>query len=281
MRKRMTKIIDISSGKGGVGKTIVTSNLALALKSFGKHVTMIDCNLSTPHLSYYLGVDGYNATLNDALLGKARIEDAVYNYDGVKYIPASLDLKDLVGIELTNFKRIISRLAKSGKSDFILLDSAPGLGREAVSAMNVADEVIFVTTPFISAVNDVIRCADVLREFQSKSMGIVLNMVTGKKHELLSKTVEEASGIKVIGEIPFDNSIVQSLVFGSPVLDYRPESPSSIGFMKLAAGVANVEYAPPSRMEQLFSRVRNFLFNGGLRAQQGREVEGELVKGSL
>ena len=52
----MTRIIGISSGKGGVGKTTVTANLALALKKMGKRVLMIDCNLSTPHLSYYLGV---------------------------------------------------------------------------------------------------------------------------------------------------------------------------------------------------------------------------------
>lgn len=270
-----TKIIGISSGKGGVGKSTLAVNLALALKKFGKHVTIVDCNLSTPHLSYYLGTDYYGATLNDVLLGKAKIQDAIHNYEGIRYIPASLELKDLVGIELAKFKSVVKKL--SPDTDYIILDSAPGLGREAVAVLHAADELLFVATPFVSSINDIIRCIDVVKEFGNKKIRIVLNMVSGKRYELLPETVEEVTGIHVIGIVPFDIAIVHSLAFGSPVLSYRPDAQASIAFMKLAATMAGAKYKPPNKLEQLFTRIRNFVYNRGLQIQQGKEVEEEFI----
>ena len=272
------RIIGISSGKGGVGKTTVTSNLALALKSFGMRVTIVDCNISTPHLSYYLGVDSYDKTLNDVLLGKSDARDAIYNYDGIRYVPASLELKDLLGLDLTKFKNTIRRFAEPGKTDFILLDSAPGLGKEAISVMHAADEIIFVTTPFVSSVNDVIRCSEVLKEFGNKKVSIVLNMATGKKHELLPSTVEEVTGLPVLGTIPFDASVVHSLAFGSPVLSYRPDSRASTKFMQLAANLAGADYKPPSRFDDVFTRIRSLVYNTGLQVQQGKAAAEEFIK---
>ena len=63
----LTKIIGIISGKGGVGKTTFSANLAIALSNFGKRVVVVDCNITTPHLAYYLGAKNYSITLNNVL----------------------------------------------------------------------------------------------------------------------------------------------------------------------------------------------------------------------
>lgn len=273
----MARIIGISSGKGGVGKSTLASNLALALKSFDQRVTIVDCNLSTPHLSYYLGVDGYKATLNDVLRGKIHMDEAIYNYNGIRYVPASLKLEDLTGIDLAKFSKAMRQLASPEKANFVILDSAPGLGNEAVNVLNASDEIIFVTTPFVSAVNDVIRSAEVVKEIGSRKLSIVLNMTTGKKHELTPETVEKLTGIPVIGCIPLDKSVVQSMVFGSPVLSYSPGSAASIEFMRIAARLADVEYRGPSMVDKFFARLRSLVFNNGLRMQQGEEASEEFI----
>lgn len=276
----MTRIIGISSGKGGVGKTTVIANLALALQKFGKKVVMVDCNLSTPHLSYYLGVNDYKVTLNDVMRGTDSVEAAMYNYDGIKFVPASLKLNDLIGVDLRGFKKTIMRLANPDKVDYILLDSAPGLGREAICVLHAADEVLFVTTPFIPMVNDVIRCVDVLKQLGRKKVGIVLNMASGKRHELFGRTVESVVGVPVVGEIPFDKDMLYSLVMGTPTLNYDSNSASSTAFMQLAATLSGEHYEPPSRFVRVLNKVRSVfkdVANQRIRMMQEKDdVESEM-----
>lgn len=241
----MARIIGIASGKGGVGKTTVSTNLALALRDFGKRVLLIDCNLSTPHLAYYLGVSNYKYTLNDAMLGKVNINSAAHLKDGIKYIPASLNLKDLSGVDIMDFKKHLKKLDKD-KYDFILIDSAPGLGREALAVLDAADEIIFVTTPFVPMVNDVIRSSDVLRSLKgTKNVSVVMNMITDGMHEIFSKSVTNFTGFPVVGEITYDQNVVYGLAAKSPVVNFKPGSSSSVNFKSLAAYLSGEKYKVP------------------------------------
>lgn len=253
----MIRVIGISSGKGGVGKTTVVANLALALKNLGKRVLIIDCNLSTPHLSYYLGVNNYRSTLNDVMLDRAKLESAIYNYEGIKFIPASLDMEDLIGLDLRKFKRTVMQLSDPSSLDFILLDSAPGLGREAVCVLNAADEILFVSNPFVPMINDVMRCLSVIKQIGRKKVGIVLNMVTGNGYELLGKVVENVTKVPVVGTIAFDKNMYYSLVSGEPILEYNPCSHASVGFMELAANLTGEVYSPPGKMERIAALIKN------------------------
>jgi septum site-determining protein MinD len=275
----LTRIIGISSGKGGVGKSTVIANLALALKRLGKRVVMIDCNLSTPHLSYYLGVNDYKITINDVMRGTASLESAIYNYEGVKFLPASLNIRDLMGLDLKKFRKTVLGLVDQ-KTDYVLLDSAPGLGREAICVLNAADEILFVTTPFIPMVNDVIRCIDVLRQLGRKKVGVVLNMATGEKHELFGKTVENVVGIPVVGEIPFDKNMRYSVVMGTPMINYDSTSDASIAFMQLAATLSGEHYSMPGKIERAVYKLRgalNTLSNKQIRMSQEKDrVESEM-----
>lgn len=257
----MTRIIGVASGKGGVGKTTVSTNLALALRDFGKKVLLIDCNLSTPHLAYYLGVSNYKYTLNDALLGKVGIESTTHLKDGIKYIPASLNLKDLVGIDTMSFKKHLKKL-QNEKYDFVILDAAPGLGREALSVLDAAEEIIFVTTPFVPMVNDVIRSAEVLRGLKGmKNVSVVMNMITEGSHEVLAKSVTGLTGFPVVGEISYDQNVVYGLAAKSPIINFKPNSMSSINFRSLAAGFAGVDYKVPKihRFRKAMKRLKNNL----------------------
>ncbi len=255
----MTRIIGVISGKGGIGKSTVAMNLALALRKFKKSVALVDCNLSTPHLSYYMGATDYTATINDVMRDKIDIQSAIYNYNGIKYLPASVKFEDLIGIELTKFKKHLSKLEKT--VDFVILDAAPGLGKEALFVMDASKEILFVTSPHVPMISDVIRCKEVLNQFGEKKMGVVLNMVTYGTHELKRSVIEEVTGIPVLGEIPYDQSIMQGMVMRLPLLDYKPKNLSSINFMRIASVLAEKDYETPMKVKvhKVFTNVRNVL----------------------
>src|SRR3989344_2697570 len=146
----MTKVITITSGKGGVGKTTTAINLAAALNAFGKEVIIVDANLTTPNVGLHFGAPIVPVNLNHVLLGKAKIADAIYEHEsGTKIIPSSLSVKELRNINHSKLKDIGKKLKRL--ADIIIYDSAAGLGEEAIAAMEAADELIIVTNPEIPA----------------------------------------------------------------------------------------------------------------------------------
>lgn len=241
----MSRIIGILSGKGGVGKTTVTANLSVALTSkFNKRVTVIDCNLTTSHLGMHFGIFHYPKTLNDYLRGNAVIYDVILPHiSGVNIIPASMNLSDLAGVDISSLNRKLKDNFKD--EDFVFLDIAPGFGKEAVSGMMACEEAILVTTPDVPSVTDIIRAKDVLIEMKVKVIGIVLNKTTGKKFDLTRAEVAELTGLPVIGSIPFKLEVVESLANKTPVVSYKPDSAASVEVFKLAAMLTNEQYAPP------------------------------------
>src|SRR3989339_743502 len=109
----MSRIITITSGKGGVGKTTTSINLAAALNFFGKDVIIVDANLTTPNVGLHLGAPIVPVSLNHVLLGKAKVSDAIYEHEsGTKIIPSSLSVKELRRLDHSKLKEISKKLRK-------------------------------------------------------------------------------------------------------------------------------------------------------------------------
>ncbi len=232
----MSRIISIFSGKGGVGKTTIASNLAAALSSkFNKSVILVDCNITTSHLGMHLGLYEHPVNLNHVLRGEADVNDAIYKHlDNMKIVPASLSLRDMNGVDVSRLKSVIDRL--DGKADFILLDTAPGLGREAVSVLNASKEVLFVSRLFMPSVSDLIKCREAVKDLGTIPLGIVLNMSTGRD-ELNKSDIEDLMDLPVIGNIPQNKNISKSLVAKKPVVVYNPNCSVSKEFYKIAGKI--------------------------------------------
>jgi len=255
----MARFIGVVSGKGGVGKTTVVTNLSTALKTrFNKETTVIDCNVTTSHLSMHFGAYFHPLTLNNVLKNEASIEEAIFNHcTGVKIIPASLNLSDLVGVDISILYDKIKDLF--GNDDFVFLDTAPGFGKEAVSAMKACKEALIVTTPDIPAVTDVIRGKGVLDELGVEPLGIILNKLTGKKFELTSREVIQLTDLPILAKIPFDLKLMESLAAKAPIVVYDEKSLVSIEFFKLASLLTGEVYEPPKlgffeRLSRVFRR---------------------------
>jgi len=241
----MTRIIGILSGKGGVGKTTITANLGVALASkFNKKVTVVDCNLTTSHLGMHFGIFYYPKTFNDFLKNKATIDEVIFPHGtGVNIIPASMNLSDLSGIDMSTLNSKLSGAMTN--QDFVFLDIAPGFGKEAISGIKSCQEALLITTPDMPSVTDVIKAKNILNEINIKILGLVLNKVTGKKFDLTQKEIEDTIGLPVIASIPFRFEVVESIANKTPLVAYKPNSDVSIEIFKLAAVVSNEEYKPP------------------------------------
>ncbi len=250
----MSKLITIISGKGGVGKTTTAINLGAALNSFGKEVIVVDANLTTPNVGLHLGAPIVPVNLNHVLLGKARIADAVYEHDsGTKIIPSSLSVKELRRLnhkKLRDVGRTLRRLA-----DFVIYDSAAGLGEEAVSSMEAADELIIVTNPEIPAVTDALKTAKLAEELGKHVLGVVVTRVRGSRTEMPLGNIQEMLDLPILAVIPEDKNMQYALAQKDALFHVRPSSKAALAYKKLAAKIAGVNYNEPSLFARMFARA--------------------------
>jgi septum site-determining protein MinD len=239
----MVRIIDVCSGKGGVGKTTVAVNIGVALQKLNKKVVVIDCNLTTSHLGLILGIYDKPITLNSFLKGEAKIEDSLYTHSsGLKIVPASLELKDIVNVDTSDLKQKLKQ--SFSDYDFILLDSAPSLGRESMIALQASDEVLFVANPHVPSLVDVVKCHQLIKEMENKptTIGIVLNRVRNKSFEIKPDEIGSFTDLPIIGIVPDDDRVLESCNKRTIVTDSKKRCPSSSAFFSIAAKIAGVEY---------------------------------------
>ena len=240
----LTRIICITSGKGGVGKTMLTANLAAALAQRGKNVIAVDANLTTPNLGIHFGIPLAPVTLHDVLKRSASIYDAIYHHSkGLKIIPAGLSLRDLRGTEAKNLPGALLELL--GTSEIMLLDSSAGLGRESLVALESSDEILVVVNPDISSVTDALKAIRLSREMGTKVAGVVVNRRAGRRHELTNTEIlsllEER---RLLAEIPEDTRVQRSIAMRLPVFYRYPRCAASEQIRGLAASLLGETYKP-------------------------------------
>lgn len=255
--RNLTRIVGIISGKGGVGKTTFAINLGIALSRFKQRVLVVDCNITTPHLAYYLGVDDYFITLNNIFRGEIDERFAPSSHGGIAFLPASEELKDALSIDIGMLRWHVKRLARTGFFDFIILDSAPGLGREASSVMKAANEILFVTTPTAPDISDIVRCYEYISRMKDKKISIVLNKVRKKRFELGLRDAIDFFEAPVLGAIPFSEDVMDSTAMGIPIFEYKPDSSVCHHFMEIAANLIGVRYEKPSKIRRLLERLKS------------------------
>jgi septum site-determining protein MinD len=251
----MTRYIGVVSGKGGVGKTTVVTNLSTALATkFQKQTTVVDCNVTASHLSMHFGAYFSPVTLNNVLKNEATIEQAIFKHaSGVKVIPASMNLTDLIGVDISILREKIQNLFIN--EDFVILDTAPGFGKEAISATKACKEVLIVTTPDIPSITDVIRGKAVLEELGIEPLGLIVNKVTGGKFELTNKEMMQLTGLTILAKIPYEKKILESLAAKTPLVFYDDKSRASTEFFKLASTLTGEFYEPPQIGFSFFEKL--------------------------
>jgi septum site-determining protein MinD len=250
----MKKLIVITSGKGGVGKTTTAINLGAAMNYFGKDVLVIDGNLSTPNIGIHLNSPEVPINLNHILLKKAKPFEAVYEHEsGIKIIPSSLSIKELKKIKPERIKNFRNDFKKI--SEYIIVDSSAGLGKEALSAIEMADELIIVTNPEMPAITDALKAVKIAEEMKKPVLGLIVTRVRRNDIEMRPDSVKEMLEIPILGMIPEDITVQKSLSLKDAVVHTHPKSRAARAYKEIAAKMLDMEYDSDKDRERFFERL--------------------------
>jgi septum site-determining protein MinD len=242
----VSQVIVVTSGKGGVGKTTTTANLAAGLAGLGSRTVAIDFDVGLRNLDLVMGCerrvvyDLVNVVRGEASLRQALIKDK--RLETLYVLPAS-QTRDKDALTLEGVGRVLDELKAAG-FDYIICDSPAGIERGAQMAMYYADQAIVVTNPEVSSVRDSDRIIGLLEaktqraEQGAERVGMHLLLTRYSparvaKGEMLSyKDVLELLGIPFAGVIPDSPAVLQSSNAGTPVI-FDPTTDAAQAYMDL------------------------------------------------
>ena len=249
----MAKIIVIMSGKGGVGKTTTAVNLGAAMNHFNEDVLIVDGNLTTPNVGLHLGSPEVPVTLNHVMRDKAEPFEAVYEHEsGTKIMPASLSLEELKRIDYDKLKDLKKEFKKI--ADYIIMDSAAGLGSEAQAAMRAGDELIIITNPEMPSITDALKTIKLAEQMKKPVKGVIVTRVRKNNHEMTPEVVKEMLEIPILGMIPEDSAIQEALSSKDAIIHTHPNSQAARAYKEIAARILGVDYTPePIKRKGFFS----------------------------
>lgn len=232
------KILTITSGKGGVGKTTATANIGAALAKRGQKVVCIDADIGLRNLDVVMGLENRIVyDLVDAVEGRCRLKQAMIRD---KYIPnlyliPSAQTRDKTAVSPSDMIRLCNELRAD--LDWILIDSPAGIERGFKNAIAPADEVIVITNPEVSAVRDADRIIGIVEAEEKGSPQLLLNRLDRdmvKQNNMLSaEDVVDLLAIQLLGIVPEDKAVLISTNKGTPiVLDEK--SPAGQAYRNIA-----------------------------------------------
>ncbi|MGI6252717.1 MAG: septum site-determining protein MinD [Aminivibrio sp.] len=232
------RVIVITSGKGGVGKTTTTSNISVALARAGHKVVAVDADIGLRNLDVMMGLENrvvYNFI--DVLEGTCRLNQALVRdkrVDNLFLLPAAQTrTKDAVTPD--QMEQLCALLRR--EFDFILLDSPAGIEGGFKNAAAGADEAIVLTTPEVPAVRDADRIIGLLESMGKAPIRLVINRLRGRmvsEGEMLDvRDVLDVLAVDLLGIVPEDDSVVKSSNRGEP-LAFGDDAPAAKAFTRIA-----------------------------------------------
>ena len=234
----LSKIIVISSGKGGVGKTTATASIGAALAMEGKSVAVVDMDIGLRNLDVVMGLENRVVfNIVDVARGKCKVKQAAIKdrrIENLFLIPASQsDNKDALTPE--DMIRVSKELRKT--CEFVLMDCPAGIERGFENAVAAADEAVVVCTPEVSSIRDADRVIGLLLAKQIPPKLLVNRIVPAMvdRGDMLShQDVVDVLSIDLVGLVEADDSVVVSTNSGSPIV-MQNNSKAGQAFKRIAA----------------------------------------------
>lgn len=229
----MSRVIVVTSGKGGVGKTTITANLGTAIAKLGRKVCLIDADFGLRNLDLLLGLEQRVVyTIIDVLAGDCTLEKALVKdkrCEGLNLLPAAQNrTKDAINPD--QMRDIVSKLKDN--FDYILVDCPAGIEMGFRNAIAAATEALIVTTPEVAAVRDADRVVGLLESEDMKSIRLIVNRLRPEMvqmDEMISvEDIVDLLVVPLIGIIPDDKKVITSSNRGEPlVLSDSPSLPAT------------------------------------------------------
>lgn len=234
----MGKVIVITSGKGGVGKTTSSANLGAALAMKNQKTLLIDTDIGLRNLDVVMGLENRIVyDLIDVIEGNCKPKQAIIKdkrNENLHLLPAAQS-KDKNAVTPEQMKELIEKLKE--EFDYILVDCPAGIEQGFKNAISAAEEAYVVTTPEISAVRDADRIIGLLEANEIRNPKLIVNRLRVemvKEGNMLSvEDVTDILGVKPIGIVPDDETIVISTNKGEPLV-YKGESLAAKAYLNIA-----------------------------------------------
>lgn len=231
------RVIFVTSYKGGVGKTTVSVNLALALSMLGKKVLIIDANLTTPHVAIHYGFDEFSNALQDVLNNTARVEDAIYRnerYD-LDFIPSRVFKRmgdSNAEYRILNLPYHISKLVR--QYDLIIVDTKPSQDLEFIKLIPYATMVV-VTTPDIVSLIEAKKLKADLKDLGVNDMYLAVNSYDRRSRDKMTlQDIKSRSGFSRVVEIPESKRMQEALKLGLPIVAGNIRDSAAVAFINFA-----------------------------------------------
>ena len=248
----MTRYILIASGKGGTGKTSCSINLAAAFTYFNKDVILVDANIYNPNLSINLGIINPIKNMQEVLLGKYHILEAIHNHSSrMRIVPLSISSSYITKMDLSNFKRVLYGI--DGLADFVFIDGTSGNDIDTIHLINAVNEIIIITNPDTASLTDAMKTIRLANYYKKPVRGIILNKTTPNDF-YTSQDVENLMKTEVLGSIELNHLIPMANHYKDSILNLYPLDRSSLGFKKIASDLLNEYFEFKVENKGFFSR---------------------------
>lgn len=224
-------IYTIASGKGGVGKTNVVVNLAIALQKRGKKVLIIDADLGLANVDVILGVYP-KYTLYDVLFHGKPLKEAIMSGPmGIKFLPGGSGILEMAQLSVEQQEEVAKEFFTLEGIDTILIDTGAGLSKNLLSFIAFSQELVLVTTPEPTALTDAYGVIKVLAQYHfNKSIKIIINRALDKSSaentfEKLQKTAQKFLNISLgnMGYVLDDSRVVRAIMNQTPFVVEYPQ----------------------------------------------------------
>lgn len=238
----LVKIYAVVSGKGGVGKTNISVNLAIAMAKQGKKVLLMDADIGMTNADIIMGLH-YQYDLFDYLDGTVSLSEIIYEGPlGIKAISGGSGLLKMDSLAEEAQETLIKDLIELGGFDILLIDNGAGISKETLSFITFAHEIILVTTPEPTAITDGYRVLKTISHYELKSsVKLIVNKVTsdeiGKEaYEKLQATCKNFLQIELenCGYVFDDHKLEKAIMSQEPVLLLYPQALSSRNIEEIA-----------------------------------------------
>lgn len=243
------RVITVTSGKGGVGKSNISVNLAIQLKKLGKRVIIFDADFGLANVEVIFGIVPKH-NLFDIIYNDMSVSEVLTNGPlGIEFLSGGSGVKELLKLDQAQITYLIEKMGELDKyADIIIIDTGAGISEAVLSFICASEEIILVTTPEPTSVTDAYAVLKAIRnervQIEDKNINVLVNRVSSDEegfeiYDKLSRVSKKFLNIELnsIGFLPEDRSLPKAVIEQTPVSILFPKSNIAKGFEKLGTNV--------------------------------------------